>query len=795
MGLVSQSVKNLKGGISQQPDVLRFSNQGELQINGWSSETEGLQKRSPTTFIKRLGGVGMYGAKPLIHLVNRDAKEQYYMVFTGQGIAVVDLKGNSYAVRGYNGYANCANPRTDLRLITVADYTFVANRNTVTAMKGSLTQAGYPGVTKRCIINVRGGQYGRTLRILVNGGVYAELKMPVGDAVVTTPPQVEQTDAGYIARTMAAQLNANLGPSGWWATAGQGWICLTAPANSSVVTIGTEDGYANQLLNSFIYQVQTFSKLPAQCVDGYLVEITGEASRTGDNYWVRYDAAGQVWRETVKPGIITGIEPTSMPHALVRAADGQFDWTPLAWVDRTCGDDSTNPMPSFIGDRINDIFFFRNRLGFLSGENVVMSRTSKYFNFFPASVSALSDDDPIDVAISHNRVSILKYAVPFSEQLLLWSDQAQFVLSSQGILSSKTIQLDLTTEFDVSDGARPYGIGRGVYFAAPRASYTSLKRYYAVQDVSDVKSAEDVSAHVPSYIENTVYHIHGSGTENFVSMLSDAEQSRVYIYKFLYLKEELVQQSWSHWEFGLNNRVLAADCIGSYMFLINERVGVGMCLERIEFTADTVDYVQEPYRAYMDMKKLMTPQSYNEDLNETYVSLSAIYGGVPDSLSVFYTLDPQGVLERHESTNWNADDRIKFVGNRMGTTFVIGREYGFQYQFSKFLIKQTADDGTTSTEDIGRLQLRRAWVNYDTSGAFEVNVNNGSTEYVYVMAGGRLGTEAVMGELTLGTGQYKFPVTGNAKAQRVTVSSFAPVPLNIIGCGWEGNYMRRSSGV
>ncbi|WP_236238533.1 phage nozzle protein [Pseudomonas rhodesiae] len=794
MGLVSQSVKNLKGGISQQPDILRFSNQGKLQINGWSSETEGLQKRPPTTFVKRLGAVGMFGAKPLIHLVNRDASEQYFMVFTGQGVEVADLKGNRYSVRGYNGYANCEHPRNDLRLITIADYTFVANRNKLTAMKSTRTHADYGSMTRRCVINVRGGQYGRTLKILINDIQLAVLKMPVGDSVVTNPPQVEQTDAGYIATQMAAQINTNGVPHGITAQAGQGWIVVTA-ANNNIQTVKTEDGYANQLLNSFIYQVQTFGKLPAQCIDGYLVEITGEASRTGDNYWVRFDAAGQVWKETVKPGIITGFEPTSMPHALVRAADGQFDWKALTWPDRTCGDDLTNPMPSFVDATINDIFFFRNRLGFLSGENVVMSRTSKYFNFFPASVSSISDDDPIDVAISHNRVSILKYAVPFSEQLLLWSDQAQFVLSSQGIMSTKTAQLDLTTEFDVSDGARPFGIGRGVYFAAPRAAYTSLKRYYAVQDVSDVKSAEDISSHVPSYLQNMVYHIHGSGTENFVSILSDTEENKVYIYKFLYLKEELVQQSWSHWEFGINNRVLAADCIGSYMYLLNERVGVGMCLERIEFTADTVDYMQEPYRAYMDMKKLMMPTRYDEDLNETYASLSDIYGGVPDSLSVFYTLDPKGVLERHTSDNWNVDDRIRFVGNRMGTTFIIGHEYGFQYEFSKFLIKQTADDGTTNTEDIGRLQLRRAWVNYDSSGAFEISVNNGSSQFVYVMAGGRVGTEAVLGGLTLGTGQYKFPVTGNAKVQSVTLSSYAPVPLNIIGCGWEGNYMRRSSGV
>ncbi|WP_455676179.1 phage nozzle protein, partial [Pseudomonas antarctica] len=209
--------------------------------------------------------------------------------------------------------------------------------------------------------------------------------------MVTTPPQVEQTDAGYIATQMAAQITANGVPYGITAQAGQGWIVVTA-AKNDIKTVKTEDGYANQLLNSFIYQVQTFGKLPAQCIDGYLVEITGEASRTGDNYWVRYDAAGQVWKETVKPGIITGFEPTSMPHALVRAADGQFDWKALTWPDRTCGDDLTNPMPSFVEATINDIFFFRNRLGFLSGENVVMSRTSKYFNFFPASVSSLSDD-------------------------------------------------------------------------------------------------------------------------------------------------------------------------------------------------------------------------------------------------------------------------------------------------------------------------------------------------------------------------------------------------------------------
>ena len=786
MGLISQSVKNLKGGISQQPDILRFANQGAVQINGWSSETDGLQKRPPTTLVKYLGPDTQWAGKPAIHLINRDAKEQYFVVFDGAGVAVRDLLGNTYTVRGYNGYANCANPREDLRMVTVADYTFVVNRKKVIDMGTALTHSGYPSLKRRAIINVRGGQYGRTLTVTINGAKVATVALPDGSVAA----HVTETDAQVIAGKIASQINA---VSGYTATAGEGWVMVTATAD--ITSILTSDGYANQLMNAFGYQVQSFSKLPAQCVDGYLVEITGENSSTGDNYWVRYDRSALVWRETVAPGIITGINAATMPHALVRAADGQFDFRALTWGARSAGDNNTNPMPSFVGASINDVFFFRNRLGFLSGENVVMSRTSKYFDFFPASVASLSDDDPIDVAISHNRVSLLKYAVPFSEQLLLWSDQAQFVLTASGILSSKNIQLDLTTEFDVSDNARPFGIGRGVYFVSPRASYSSIKRYYAVQDVSNVKSAEDISAHVPNYIPNTVFSIHGSGTENFVTILSDGSKQTVFIYKFLYVEEQLVQQAWSHWDMGDGVEVLAAVCIGSFAWMVLRRPG-GITLERLEFTKDSVDYSHEPYRAYMDMKAQVQPTLFDDNTYLTTIKLKGVYGFTPTK-GDFYTLGEDGDFRLHRcpTGGWTGDGDLFLDGNQTARKYIVGLQMDFTYQFSKMLIKQAADDGSSTTEDIGRLQLRRAWVNYEDSGAFDVVVDNGSQTYTYTMAGGNLGNSIETGQLNKGTGQFKFPVSGDAKRQDVFLFSSAPVPLSIIGSGFEGNYIRRSSGI
>lgn len=93
MALISQSTKNLKGGMSQQPDILRFPEQGALQLNGWSSETEGLQKRPPMLFNRTVGEAHSMGTAPFIHLINRDEFEQYYVVFTGTDVRVFNMEG------------------------------------------------------------------------------------------------------------------------------------------------------------------------------------------------------------------------------------------------------------------------------------------------------------------------------------------------------------------------------------------------------------------------------------------------------------------------------------------------------------------------------------------------------------------------------------------------------------------------------------------------------------------------------------------------------------------------------
>lgn len=799
MALVSQSVKNLKGGISQQPDILRYPEQGGEQVNAWSSETEGLQKRPPLLFDKLIGDRMVLGENPYVHLINRDESEQYYVVFTGSTIKVFDLAGHEKQVHIDSGeqYMVCGNPMEDLRMITVADYTFVVNRRKqVKINPATSSTSGTFDDKGSALIAVRGGQYGRTLTVNINGTQVANLKLPDG----TNKDDVFKTDAQWIVDTLAAQISGNAAMKGWTIAKGTGFIHIVAPKNVHINSLTTADGYANQLIFPVTHYVQSFSKLPQSAPHNYIVKIVGQTGATGDQYYVTYDTNRKIWKETIGWNVVVGLNGDTMPHVLIRESDGTFTFKAHEWDAKSAGDDDTNPWPSFVSNTINDVFFFRNRLGFLSGENIILSRTSKYFNFFPASVAVLSDDDPIDVAVSFNRVSILKYAVPFTEELLLWSDEAQFVLTAGGgVLSSKTVELNLTTQFDVHDGARPFGIGRNIYFASPRATFTSINKFYSVQDVSDVKNAEDITAHVPNYIPNGVHSITGSATENFASILTTGAPNKIFMYKFLYVDDQVKQQSWSHWDLGKNIEVLACNSIGSSMYVImRNALSTFMCI--VSFTKDTIDIVGEPYRLYMDAKvKYEIPQNaYNDDTYETSINLKTVYGGVRFEHGKVSVVETDGRITEFPEPEggWDKNPIIKLHGDRKGATVFVGFNIPFRYEFSKFLIKKTAEDGSVATEDIGRLQLRRAWVNYEHSGAFLIEVENQSRVFRYDMAGARLGSEALrVGRLNVGTGQYKFPINGDATRNTVRILADNTTPLNIIGCGWEGNYIRRSSGI
>ena len=771
--LISQSVKNIVSGISQQPPVLRLPEQLEEQINGFSTEASGLQKRPPTQFIKVLEGVS--GAtKPLIHFVERDSTERYIMYFYDNSLHIFDLEGNPMEIEIAEDadYLKSKNPRADLKVLTIADYTFILNKNVVVKMTDDKSPHSFN--TQGAIAHVKSGQYGRTYSLIADGKEIASYATPNG----SDPSHVSSIDTHNIAANLYNQAVAK----GYSCTLGDTWVHI-----KGVKKIESRDGYNNQAMVSLTSTIQKFSLLPSTAPDGYVVKVKSDPDSSTGEYFIRYNATDKIWEECVAPNMTTTIDAATMPHVLIRQSDGTFKFQKATWDDREAGDNDSNPEPSFIGLPLNDIFFHKNRLGLLAGENIILSESSSYYNFWMVSATDVVDTDTIDVAVTTTQINNLMYAIPFNEELYCFSSHSQFVLRSDTTLSPKNCALIEVTGFDSTPNCRPVASGKNLYFATERAEYTNIKEYYSVENVSDIKNAQDISSHCPNYIPNGVHKITSNTNENILLVQTEGEPSSLFVYKYLFLNEQRVQASWSKWTF--KGEVLGVFFIASTCYIIIDYFGLHT-LEKMQFTYDTIDYEDEPYRVYLDSKKLLENATYNEANEDTTIDVFKEYGNsnIPDG--TMGVVDNQGVYQIIDVSNGKAI----LSGDWTNKPVYIGFIYNFKATLSTLYMHSTSSSGTTKAILNGRLQLRYLHINYDNTGGFNVIVkNHRGKEYSYQMTTRQLGTpETRIGVVPSATGTFKVPLQMLNTSCAISIESDLPLPLAIIGYLWEATFVQKS---
>ncbi len=132
MSLVQNPIDALFNGVSQQPANMRLPSQAEESINAFPSVADGLEKRAPAEFIAKLSASGF--TDPFIHLIDRDADNQYALVVQAGGYAVYDLTdglGQTILYEASNTYLNLpvgAKASESFAVVTVADYSFIVNK-------------------------------------------------------------------------------------------------------------------------------------------------------------------------------------------------------------------------------------------------------------------------------------------------------------------------------------------------------------------------------------------------------------------------------------------------------------------------------------------------------------------------------------------------------------------------------------------------------------------------------------------------------------------------------------------
>lgn len=532
---------------------------------------------------------------------------------------------------------------------------------------------------------------------------------------------------------------------------------------------------------------QSFSDLPTTGnTAGDVWEIAGDPASVVDDYYVKYGADG-MWRECAKPAAseYINLDATTMPHQLVRNGDGTFTFQKATWVDRAAGDIDSAAYPSIVGKKLSDIFFHRDRLGVVGSENLVTSRTGEYFTFWPETVTAVLDTDPIDAAASHIKASTLNFAVPYNKTLMLFSDQTQFVLSGDPTLTPKTASLDVSTEFESSKNVHPTTAGPNMFFVLERGDYAGMREYY-IDDTTVSNDAADITAHVPNYIPAGVFRLAVSSNEDVLFLLTSGAVRRVYVYKYYWVGDDKAQSCWSYWEFASTDTVLNIDVIQNVLYLLIERSD-GVYLEKIELGVDASE-AAVGYPVLIDRRTTLTGV-YDSGTDKTTWTLPyADSGDIQVVLgSAFGNLKGKllGGTTRPTSSS------IAVAGDYSAGTAYVGRKYTFEYEFSEQFVREESDGSERSIID-GRLQLRTFSVRYEQTGYFEARVKpEGRDEAIYKFTGKTLGS-TVLGAASLESGTFKFPVGTRSTGVRIRLMNDSPMPCRFMSADWEGTFVLRS---
>ena len=776
MALISQSIPNLINGVSQQPPSLRLSTQAEVQENGLSDVVTGLQKRPSTQHLADLGVITNID-KAFIHTIRRDENEFYSMVVDTAGtIRVFDKDGVAKTVTNSapSYLSGLTNPNEELAAVSIADATFIVNKNKTVA-KGTATSAVR---NPEALVYVKQSDYSSTYRLkLTKGGSTSTVEFATKSSTQSSTTLTQDAERGASTDLIAQNLDTFSGTSVSTTyydniTNGSAVSGLTLTRIGSTIHIQSTDSTDFQVevgdshggdhLLVFKDETGDFKKLPVEAANGFVIKVSGDNQKAQDDYYVKYNDG--VWKETNEPGSLTQLDASTMPHKLAKLPSGNFTFNTAVYAERKVGDDDTNPFPSFVDFTISDIFFHRNRPGLLTDENIIFGRAGEFleFDFFRKSTLAIVDSDPIDVAVSSNKVSILKHAVPFSESLLLFSDLTQFKVTADPVLTPETINVANTTEFEASLRAKPAQAGKFVYFASKRGAWSGMWEYFVDTD-TDTNNASEISAHIPQYLKGEITNIQASSNGDMILIQTNDDPQALYVYRYYWQGREKLQASWSRWVF--DGDVIGFSFNLADIYLLIKR-GTNLFLERINLSVDdATNYTDGAFSIHLDRRVRLETAGLT---SVPYTDASTIY--VDQTGKVIPLADVAGKLAASE---------VVFAGI----------PFTFKYEFSEPVVKQNNMAITTSV-----IHLRNYAVVYNDTGFFKVVVEPlKRTPYVRSFTGRIVGGAAnILNKAAIDSGTYRFGVIGHSGETKVRLESDSHLPCQFQSAEWEGFYVLRS---
>jgi hypothetical protein len=793
MAAITQRIANFLGGKSQQVDERLFPGQVRDAFNAYPDVTFGLSKRPGSRYINKLKtAAGTTIASGVFDnaawfTAFRDNSEKYVGNVTGGQVSVWSLVDGVRKTVTLQGSASTylTGGKDDFSFLTVNDYTFITNKSKTVAALSPTTVAAKTKATIRLVAVLYSSEY----KVTINGTSYSTLTINADSNVGAADPAKKVLDTESILDALKTAITA----SGITVTKIENTLELSS---STPFTINVKGGQSGEALRVYQDTVDNISKLALETVHNRVVEVINSAANVS-SYYVKFVATNGVsgpgyWEETVKPGISTGLDPSTMPHELVRNSDGSFTAKPVTWEPRLVGDDESNSHPSFVGNTIQQLFFYNNRIGFLSDDNVSMSQTGEYFNLYHTTAATLIASDPVDISCSSIKPALLHAVLPTAQGLLLFSQYQQFMMSSEnGVWTPATVSIRVLSSYETNPLIQPVDLGTTVCFTSKNANYSRVfEMMTRGQNENPVvyDQTKIVSEWIPASVDQLI-----SSPQNTLFSLAGRTSRRIYMYRFLDQGDERTMSSWVEWE--MAGKVQHHAINSDLMHIISQH-STGYMIEQINLvqspdTSALVSSTGSKVDPYLDMYSLVSG-TYNSTTSQTKFYLPFPYDSTKQICLVVgssgsSTLNRSGFVSFPTPLSDGGGYYVEASGDLSTYAVFLGYPFLYEIVLPKFYYRTQENADFAASLIMSRYQV---YVGMGSNVDFSIKALGRSTwESINVSktADYYLANDTPIDPYHI----YKIPIHQRTENFTMKITSNLPFPVNLVSLVWEGQYSNR----
>ena len=611
----------------------------------------------------------------------------------------------------------------------------------------------------------------------------------IGDGLIRPTPTPFNIDTAVTIDTILGGIISELPSSISSSVIGNG-IYLHSSSAFNIEVVETD------LMRVMQTTTNTVSELPIQCKHNYIVKVSNSESTDDDDYYLRFDGEEDrdgigVWTECAEPNIDSDLKATTMPHVLQRQSISGtnpviFLLKKFTWGSREVGDTNTNKNPFFVGSSINKIISFRDRLAFLSGANITLSRSNTFSkpNFWVESALGLSPDDRINISCSSNFPSDLHDGLEINSGLLVFSSNEQFLLSSGGdtTLNNDTAKLKSVSNYNYNKNVPPINLGVTAGFLDNSGKYSKFYELANVAREGEPMIGEQTKL-VPSLLNKNIDLLTNS-RENSIILFGKTNENIIYGFKYFNIGEERSQSSWFKWKF--NNKLLyhfiSED---SYYYLDEDKFLQKINLIQTEGDL-SIDFEGNNYMLHVDNWVPITGGTYYESTNTTTFSTSWLTSvTTPDNDLVL--IDSTGRYSKATTSGTTITVNNDWTS---GTRYA-GYNYEYSVKFPKIYVYKT--DGRATRSDLSAsLTIHRVTLNFGKVGVYETTLDRaGKLPYTELYESSDLGGYDLADAPYLAEKFKTIPVYERNTNVDITLKSTHPSPATLHSMDWEGDYTQR----